>query len=452
MPQDQVAAAAPAAAGRDSGSAAASPRRPAVSSLIGNGGVFASLRISSASATTSTSPVGSFGLTVSADRALDACRRPRRRTRAARVRPRPPPALPRAHHDLRQAVAIAQVEEDQRRRDRGRDAPSRAGRPCGRRRRRAARRRCGCDTKTLSVVMTVRSRNCARGVDDVRARHRALLAGRACRAASLRRAPARRRRRSASTRAASAIGALHLRPARRALRTPSAPAGRPAAARAAAAAPPRGRRRRSRRRTPAARVAIAAPSGSASTSRSRPAAKPMPGAIRAAELLHEPVVAAAAEQRVLRAERLPQHLERRARVVVEAAHQPVRDPPRNAPTSSRCALHAGEVRRARLAQVVHRVRQPIDDRLVGRHLAVVDPQRIGLSRAAGSPGTASADRRRARRAALPETAAGTSAQPTELITSSACANAERRRSGSTPDRSPRRRPPDRCMPNTSTSS
>ena len=57
-----------------------------------------------------------------------------------------------------------------------------------------------------------------------------------------------------------------------------------------------------------------------------PMPKPMPGVGLAAHLLDEPVVATAAADRVLRGvERVALELERRARVVVEAAHEPGRD-------------------------------------------------------------------------------------------------------------------------------
>ena len=52
-----------------------------------------------------------------------------------------------------------------------------------------------------------------------------------------------------------------------------------------------------------------------------PAAQPMPGVGGAAELLDQPVVAPAAADAALGAERVARELEDRARVVVEAAHQ-----------------------------------------------------------------------------------------------------------------------------------
>ncbi len=59
----------------------------------------------------------------------------------------------------------------------------------------------------------------------------------------------------------------------------------------------------------------------ASSIRSTPAAQPMPGVGGAAEQLDQPVVAPAAADARLRAERVGGELEERARVVVEAAHE-----------------------------------------------------------------------------------------------------------------------------------
>ena len=65
---------------------------------------------------------------------------------------------------------------------------------------------------------------------------------------------------------------------------------------------------------------------------------------RAAEVLDETVVATAAAERVLRrVERAALELERRAAVVVEAAHEPRVDRERDAERVSP-RLHAGEVR------------------------------------------------------------------------------------------------------------
>ena len=85
--------------------------------------------------------------------------------------------------------------------------------------------------------------------------------------------------------------------------------------------------------------------GMASSMRSRPMAKPIAGSFGAAELLDHAVVAAAAEQGVLRAElaRRGADLEQRARVVVEAAHQ-ARGRPRTACRARQGALQALPVR------------------------------------------------------------------------------------------------------------
>ena len=61
---------------------------------------------------------------------------------------------------------------------------------------------------------------------------------------------------------------------------------------------------------------------SVSTSRSKPDGEADPRRLGPADRLAQPVVAPAAEQRVLRAQPAVRELEGRARVVVEAAHQP----------------------------------------------------------------------------------------------------------------------------------
>ena len=100
-------------------------------------------------------------------------------------------------------------------------------------------------------------------------------------------------------------------------------------------------------------------------------------AVGSAELLHEAVVAAAPEQRVLRPEPGPENLEGGAHVVVEAPHQPVRHPVRQ-PVGVELAPHLREVVAAGFAQVVRGMRQRVDDRLVAGHLAVEDAQRVDV--------------------------------------------------------------------------
>ena len=99
--------------------------------------------------------------------------------------------------------------------------------------------------------------------------------------------------------------------------------------------------------------------------------------VGAAQLLHQPVVAAAAQHAVLRAQLAAHHLERGARVVVEAAHQPVAQPIGDA-QQLQLAPHLREVVAALGAEVVGDLRQRLDDRLVLGHLAVEHAQRVGL--------------------------------------------------------------------------
>ena len=99
-----------------------------------------------------------------------------------------------------------------------------------------------------------------------------------------------------------------------------------------------------------------APSGgSDSTSRSMPRRSRCRRG-RDCRSLHEAVVAPSAEDCVLRADVPREDLERRAGVVVEPAHQPVRHPVGHA-VDAEVALYGVEVRPASLAQVVDRVRQ-----------------------------------------------------------------------------------------------
>ena len=143
-------------------------------------------------------------------------------------------------------------------------------------------------------------------------------------------------------------------------------------------------------------------------------------AVGPAELLHEAVVAPAAENRVLRADGARQDLERRARVVVEAAHEPVRHAVRD-PVDAQVLLDRREVRPARLAQVVDRVRQAVDDRLILRHLAVEDPQRVRRRPAAGSRRTACPTSSPSALTSASPKAGRHAGQPTEFTTSSTSA-------------------------------
>ena len=90
---------------------------------------------------------------------------------------------------------------------------------------------------------------------------------------------------------------------------------------------------------------------------------------RAAERFGKAVIASAAENRVLRAERAVRELEGRTGVVIQAAHQPVVDGERNV-HGRKNLLHFGEVRAAAFVQIVGHARKLFDDRLVFRNFAV----------------------------------------------------------------------------------
>ena len=105
-------------------------------------------------------------------------------------------------------------------------------------------------------------------------------------------------------------------------------------------------------------------------------AKPMPGRFGAADGLAEAVVAAAAEQGILRAQAAVRELEGGAGVVVEAAHQAVVARVGHAGGIER-REDGGEVRLRVLVERVGDHGQRVDDGLIGGHLAVEHAQRIG---------------------------------------------------------------------------
>ena len=76
-------------------------------------------------------------------------------------------------------------------------------------------------------------------------------------------------------------------------------------------------------------------------------AKPIPGALGPPSISRQAVVTATAEQRVLRAQTAMREFKRRARVVVQPAHQPMiphgrerRDASSAAHTAAKCAVDA----------------------------------------------------------------------------------------------------------------
>ena len=98
-----------------------------------------------------------------------------------------------------------------------------------------------------------------------------------------------------------------------------------------------------------------------------------------ADRLRQSVVAAAAEHCVLRAQAAVGELKRRARVVVESAHQAIVDRVGHAAASS-MARTAAKCSGS-FVEVIADPRQRVDDRLIFGNLAVEHAQRIGLGAA-----------------------------------------------------------------------
>ena len=109
--------------------------------------------------------------------------------------------------------------------------------------------------------------------------------------------------------------------------------------------------------------------------RSRPLPKPTPGVGGAADLLHEAIVAAAAADAALGAETVGVELERRARVVVEAAHEPEVQTRLQAGGAHKLE-HRVEVLAAVRAQVVDDARRLVQHGAARLDLAVERAQRI----------------------------------------------------------------------------
>ena len=99
-----------------------------------------------------------------------------------------------------------------------------------------------------------------------------------------------------------------------------------------------------------------------------------------AQRFRQPVVAAAAQHRVLRAQRAMHHFEGRAHVIVQAAHQPRPNLVGDA-AIRQIILHRVEMRAAGVAQAIGDVRQLVDDGLVSFHFAIEHAQRIGIGAA-----------------------------------------------------------------------
>ena len=99
-----------------------------------------------------------------------------------------------------------------------------------------------------------------------------------------------------------------------------------------------------------------------------------------AQRFGQPVVAPAAQHRILRAQRAVDHFERGAHVVIQAAHQPRAHLVCDAAIVE-VLLHRVEMRAARVAEVIDDARQLLDDGLVRFHFAIQHAQRIGFGAA-----------------------------------------------------------------------
>ena len=94
----------------------------------------------------------------------------------------------------------------------------------------------------------------------------------------------------------------------------------------------------------------------------------------------EPVVAAAAQDGVLRAQRAVHHFERSAHVIVQTAYHARPDLGFDAAALQEPA-HRREVVAAWLTQMVQNAGKPVDDGLVGLHLAIQHAQGVGFGAA-----------------------------------------------------------------------
>ena len=111
------------------------------------------------------------------------------------------------------------------------------------------------------------------------------------------------------------------------------------------------------------------------TRRSSPIENPMPGNALRAERFGQPVIAPAAQHRILRAQRPMHNLECRAHVIVQAAHH-ARPHFVGNPVIVQMRFHRVEMRPARLAQMILDGWQRFDDGLILGHFAIQHAQRI----------------------------------------------------------------------------
>ncbi len=136
----------------------------------------------------------------------------------------------------------------------------------------------------------------------------------------------------------------------------------------------------------------------------------MPGSGRAAQHLGKPVVAPAADHRVLGAQRAAGNLKRRPRVVVEPAHQARRNLIGKA-ARLKFARDAVEMLAALGVEVVDDLGQLLDDRLVRFHFAIEHAQRVGVRAALAIRAHRGLHVLKRLRAKLPDTPRGTWGSP-----------------------------------------
>src|SRR6185312_7809023 len=93
------------------------------------------------------------------------------------------------------------------------------------------------------------------------------------------------------------------------------------------------------------------------------------------ERLRESIVAAAAQNRILRAKRAMHDLKRRSHVIIQPSHKPGPHFEIDFAIRQKCA-HFFKMIATRIAQVIEDRRKSIDDGLILRHLAIEHPQRV----------------------------------------------------------------------------
>ena len=197
------------------------------------------------------------------------------------------------------------------------------------------------------------------------------------------------------------------------------------------------RRRRARAARPARRAmktstagasAVATPSSSiAISSRSIPAPKPTPGRRRAADLLDQVVVAAAARDRRVLVVHRPDELPGRARVVVEPAHER-RDELVVDARRVEVGADRGEVLDARVAERLADLRRGLEQLPRRRALDVEDAQRARRAPSRGASASSSSSCSASQARSFSRYAGRHSRQPIEFSSRRYCLTPRRCRS------------------------